>query len=167
MTRRRLNSSNTSTFGTGHEGHSTAHQILWAEVQNNGISTSGAVYTDPIVGGSVANCDTGLLESELGVPESTTGSWHGVLSSDPDINENAGANDYSICQITYDLVWKHYSASKLYGTTETAHEVAHSVKDLFEYVTGQGQVDIQGHEYTRYPTGFQSHVNFAVSEIGY
>lgn len=83
------------------------------------------------------------------------------------ISAEAGPSAYPICQLTYDLVWHHYSTSKLYGTTETAHEVAHTVNDLFEYIIGQGQLDIQSHDYTRYPSGFQSRVALEVSEIGY
>jgi hypothetical protein len=156
-----------STFGTGHEGHSTAHQILWAEMQNDGVGSSSPTYTGPVISGT-GNCQTmKLVGSESEFPFVTTGSWHGVLASDPDISDDAAASDYPICQLTYDLVWKHYSASKLYGTTETAHEIAHAVNDLFEYIIVQGQIDDQGHGYTRFPTGFQSHVNNEVSEIAY
>jgi hypothetical protein len=164
------NEAKSSTFGTGNEGHSPAHQILWAEMQNNWISPEfpHRIYADPVVGSSVANCETSrILPAEEGFPYTSTGSWHGVLASDPNIAEDVSESDYPICQLTYALVWKHYSASKLYGKTEAAHEIANTVKDLFEYVTGQGQGDIQGHEYTRYPTGFQSHVSLTVSEIKY
>jgi hypothetical protein len=161
-----------STFGTGHEGHSTAHQILWAEIQNNGtqLEAPAPTYTDPIqTATTIANCDTStILPSEEGFPFTTTGSWHGVLASDPKVSEHASAADYPICQLTYDLVWNHYSASKLYGTTEAAHEVANTVRDLFEYIIlGRGQNDIPSHEYTRIVSGFVSHVNNMVEAIKY
>ena len=162
------NSATSSTFGTG-TGHSAAHQIAWSEIQNNGTSTEGAGYADPMLpSSSLANCvSSKLLAGEEGFPLSSTGSWHGVLASDPNISGDAGPTDYPICALTYDLVWHHYSASKLYGATETAHHVANTVKDLFEYITKQGQIDIQGSGYTRFPVGFASHVNLTVGAIEY
>jgi hypothetical protein len=158
------NAVTTSKFSTGAPGtESPAHQIVWTEVQNNGTSTSGATYTDPVVGG-VGNCETTkILPAEEGFPYSYTDSWYGLLASDPDISDDAAPSDYAICALTYDLVFHHYSNKHLYGQTETAHEVANTVKDLFEYITGPGQIDIQSHDYTRYPTGFQSHINNAVN----
>jgi hypothetical protein len=89
------------------------------------------------------------------------------LASDPEISGDAESSDYPICVLTYDLVWHRYSTSKLYGTTETAHHVANTVKDLFEYITKQGQIDIQGNGYMRFPVGFASFVGLAVKEIEY
>ncbi len=153
-----------STFSTGAPGtESPAHQIVWAEMQNNGLATSGATYTDPVISG-VGNCETSkILPAEEGFPYSYTDSWYGLLASDPNISEDASAVDYPICALTYDLVFHHYSNKHLYGQTTTAHEVANTVHDLFEYIITQGQTDIQSHDYTRYPTGFQSHVAQAVN----
>jgi hypothetical protein len=159
------NAATSSTFGTGKEGKSASHQILWAEVQNNG--TGIATYTDPLVG-SVANCEsTKLIPSDKGLPETYTGSWHGVIVTDPNISADAGPTDYSICALTYDLVWHHYSAANLFGATETAHDIANTVKDLFGYITGSGETEIQSDGYTRFPTGFAAHVKLAVEAIEY
>jgi hypothetical protein len=160
------NAATTSTFSTGAEGtHSPAHQILWVELQNNGLSTEGATYEDPLLpASSIGNCETTkILPAEEGFPYSYTDSWYGLLASDPNISADAGATDYSLCGLTYDLVFHHYSNKHLYGGTETAHEVANTVHDLFEYIINQGQVEVQSHDYTRYPTGFQSHINNAVN----
>ncbi|HEV3071631.1 MAG TPA: hypothetical protein VGY76_09455 [Solirubrobacteraceae bacterium] len=161
------NSAASSTFGYG--GHSAAHQILWAEVQNNGTGTEGATYADPLVPSTTAaSCPTThLLPSEEGYPSTATGSWHGIIASDPNTSADAGATNYSICALTYDLVWHQYSASKLYGKTETTHEIVNTVRDLFEYITGQGQTDVQSHGYMRFPSGFGSRVLLNVSEIKY
>jgi hypothetical protein len=160
------NAATATTFGTG-GGTSASHQILWAEIQNNGTGAS-ATYTDPLVG-SVANCEsTKLIPSDKGIPYSYTDSWAGVLASDPNIAADAEPSDYSICALTYDLVWHHYSNVNLYGQTEAAHNVANTVKDLFEYITGAGQTEIQSHDYTRFPTGFAAHIKLAVNPgIGY
>jgi ABC-type phosphate transport system substrate-binding protein len=160
------NAATASTYSTGAaETHSPSHQILWAEVQNNGLSTEGATYEDPLLpASSIGNCETTkILPAEEGFPYSYTDSWYGLLASDPNISADAGATDYPLCGLTYDLVFHHYSNKHLFGNTETAHEVANTVRDLFEYITGQGQIDIQSHDYTRYPTGFQSHINNAVN----
>jgi hypothetical protein len=159
-----------TTFGTGSGGASPSHQILWAEIQNNGTSTEGATYEDPLLpASSIANCETTkILPGEEGFPYSYTDSWYGLLASDPNIAADASATDYPLCELAYDLVFHHYSNKHLFGATETAHEVANTVHDLFEYITTQGQVEIQSHDFTRYPTGFQSHVNNAVTPgIGY
>ena len=156
-------SATSSEFGIG--GKTGAHQILWAQLQNNGTEVSGATYADPLLPvSSIANCEsTKLLPSEEGFPYSYTDSWAALLASDPNISADAGSSDYPACALTYDLVFHHYSNKNLFGTTETAHEVANTVKDLFEYITGQGQIDIQSHDYTRFPTGFASHVKLAVN----
>jgi ABC-type phosphate transport system substrate-binding protein len=160
------NAATLSTFGTG-GGTSASHEILWAEVQNNGTGSVGS-YADPLVG-SAANCEsTKLLPSDKGIPYSYTDSWAGVVASDPNIATDAEPTDYSICALTYDLVWHHYSNVNLYGQTEAAHTVANTVKDLFEYIIGAGQTEIQSHDYTRFPTGFAAHIKLAVSPgIGY
>ena len=157
------NAATSSTFGVG--GTTSPHQILYAEVQNNGVSTTGATYEDSLLPeSSIANCEsTKLIPSDQGFPYSYTDSWFGLLVSNPNIAAVAGPTDYPICAITYDLVWHHYSNVNLYGKTETAHEVANTVHDLFEYITGQGQIDIQSHDYTRFPTGFAAHVHQAVT----
>ncbi len=147
-------------------GGSAAHQILWAEIQNNGTASTEETYTDPVITStSIANCETTkILASEEGFPYSYTGSWYGVLASDPNISADVAATDYPICQLTYDLVWHHYSNSKLYGKTTLAREIANTVRSLFEYITGSaGQTEIESHDYTRYPSGFQSHINNAVN----
>ncbi len=157
-----------STFGTGHEGHSAAHQTLWAAIQNSGTANTEETYTEPIVTTTtIANCQTTrLVPADEGFPFTTTGSWHGVLASDPDVTL-LDPTSYPICQLTYDLVWNKYSASKLYGKTEAAHEVANTTRDLFEYIIGPGQSEIASSGYTRIPTGFVSHVDFIVDEIKY
>ncbi len=158
------NAATASTFGTG-GGTSASHQILWAEIQNNGTSNAGATYTDPLLpASSIANCEsTKLIPSDKGFPYSYTDSWSGVVASDPNIAADAGASDYPICALTYNLVWHHYSNTNLYGKTEAAQNVANTVKDLFEYIIGAGQTEIQSHDYTRFPTGFAAHVKLAVN----
>ncbi len=155
-----------SEFSTGAEGtHSPSHQIVWAEMQNNGLATSGETYTDPAqTATTIGNCETTkILPAEEGFPYSYTDSWYGLLASDPNISADASPADYPICALTYDLVFHHYSNKHLFGNTQTAHEVANSVHDLMEYIIGAGQTEIQSHYYTRFPTGFQSHVNLAVT----
>ena len=152
-----------STYGTG-GGSSASHQILWAEIQNNGTGSVGT-YTDPVVSGTqIANCETTkLLPSDKGFPYSYTDSWLGVVATDPNISADAGPTDYPICGLTYDLVWHHYSNINLYGKTESAQIVANTVKDLFEYIIGAGQTEIEGDYYARFPTGFAAHVKLAVN----
>jgi hypothetical protein len=163
------NKATSSTYGTG-GGTSSTHQILWAEVQNNGTETTGATYTDPLIsGGSVANCETEkLIPSDEGYPEEYTGSWSDITGTDPNISTDARSTDYPLCALMFDLVWHHYSNPNLFGKTETAEHVADTVRDLFEYIVGAGQSNIEGHDYTRFPTPMADHVKLAVNPgIGY
>ena len=75
------NGATASTHGTG-GGTSASHQILWAEIQNNGTGAVGT-YTDPLLTGSqIANCETTkLIPSDKGFPYSYTDSWSGVVAS--------------------------------------------------------------------------------------
>jgi len=161
-------------FGTGTGGKSAKHQILWAQIQDNGKVAAGAEYANPAKEGEeVANCETTkLVPSDKGIPYSYVDSWFGIVATDPNIAKDAGVGDYSICGLTYDLAWHHYRDANLYGETEgtvekvpggLAKEIAHTTKDLFEYIIGQGQTDIQSHYYTRFPTGMAGHVKQAVN----
>jgi ABC-type phosphate transport system substrate-binding protein len=156
------NKATETTFGSSAE-----HQILWAQIQNNGTSVSGASYEDPLLPAtSIANCETSkLIPSDQGFPYSYTDSWFGVVATDPNIANDAEPTDYPICALTFDLVWHHYSNTKLYGKTTLAEEVANTTHDLFEYITGQGQIDIQSNDYTRFPTPMAAHVAVAVAAI--
>jgi hypothetical protein len=158
-----------STFGTGTEGKSASHQILWAEIQNNGTEKTGAIYANPLLPANpIANCvTTKLIPQDKGFPFAVTESWHGIVATDPNISADAGPSDYPICALTYDLVWHHYSDLDLFGKTGTAQDIANTVKDLFEYITGPGQTEIQSDGYTRIPTGFAAHVAKAVEAIEY
>jgi ABC-type phosphate transport system substrate-binding protein len=148
-------------------GGSAEHQILWAQIQNNGTSTSGASYEDPLLPAtSIANCETSkLIHADQAFPYSYTDSWFGVVATDPNIASEAEPTDYPICALTFDLVWHHYSNTKLYGKTTAAEEVANTVHDVMEYITGQGQIEIQSNDYTRFPTPMAAHVAVAVAAI--
>jgi ABC-type phosphate transport system substrate-binding protein len=165
------NEATVTSFGTGIGGASPEHQILWAEIQNDGTSPSGATYADPLASGTrsktpIANCQTrNLTPSDEHYPHSVTGSWHGILATDPNIWGEAESNSYSICALTYDLVWHHYHAPNLYLEPATAEEIANTVKDLFEYITGQGQTDVQNDGYTGFPTPMAPKVTRIVSSI--
>ena len=156
-----------STFGTGTGGTSPAHQILWAEVQNNGLNPTGATFADPLLpASSVANCQTTkLIPSDKGYPYSYTDSWFGVVATDPNIATDAGLTDYPICSISYILVWKHYGVANLFKGNPAEPQIAATVKDLLTYIEGPGQTDIQSHDYTGIPTGFAAHIALAIQAI--
>ncbi len=157
-----------STFGTGTEGKSASHQILWAEIQNNGTGKVGT-YTDPLeTGGSNANCETAkTIPSDYDYPESATESWHGIVATNPNISAYTSGIYYPICALTYDLVWHHYSDYNLFGATGTAQDIANTVKDLFEYIVGEGQTAIQSKGYTRFPSPFGGRVRKDAEAIEY
>jgi hypothetical protein len=153
---------------------SIKHQILWAQIQDNGLAAepNPAGYADPVVGGvggaKAANCETEkLVPSDEGFPYSYNDSWGGLTTTDPNIKTDAGVADYSICALTYDLAWHHYQVGNLYGKTKESEEVAAATHNLLEYIITQGQTDIQGNYYQRFPTGMLGHVKIAVAEVKY
>jgi hypothetical protein len=164
-----------STFGTlNGQGNSPAHQILWAQIQNNGTATTGETYANTVelvAGKHRGKCEsTKLIPSDKGFPYSYTDSWSGIVTSDPNISHDAESPEaYPICALTYDVVWHHYSAVNLYGKTETAQNIANTVRSLFEYITGnEGQEAVEYDYYDRYPEGMDGHVKQAVDPgIGY
>jgi hypothetical protein len=165
----------TSTFDS-----SAAHQIVYAQIQNNvgtvtideaeKIVPPAKTYAGPIeTGTQIGNCETDvLLPAEKSPPYSYTDSWRGISAEDPNIGvDDTSANWYPICGISYDLVWKHYNAAKLFAGAE-AEQIANSVKDLFTYITGEaGQAAIKADDFTGVPTAsaWKSHIKLAVEAI--
>ena len=154
----------------------TSHQILWAQVQNNGTSLSSPGYGSPkAASGNIGNCaTTKITPGEAGAPYSVTDSWSGILASDPDATHDLGGNYYSICALTYDLAWKHYEAPGLstgYSQgTNTPAAIEATVKNYLTYVTssaeGQGQAAINSNYYTSLPTPLLPKAQDAAAYIG-
>jgi hypothetical protein len=167
-------------FGTGQvkEGgkevaaKSLKHEILWAEIQNNGTApepeTSG--YADPLIPGEghAANCQTSVLvPGDEDFPSSYNDSWYGITATDPSIERDAKVPDYPICALTFDVTWHHFQNPGLFGKHKAIEEVANTVHNLMEYITTQGQLVFQGHYYQRVPTSMAAHIALAVKEIKY
>jgi ABC-type phosphate transport system substrate-binding protein len=166
------------------DGGSAKHQILWAKIQNNGISTTGAGYAGPQTSPTgatkasefVGNCATSkITPSEYGAPHSPEDSWNGVLASDPDATADLSGNFYPICALTYDLAWKHYEETNLKtfynNTTEgtTDEGILNTVKNYLTYVTssaaGEGQAAIQSFFYQELPSALQVKAAAAAAAI--
>jgi hypothetical protein len=160
------------------DGGSESHEILWAQIQNNGTGLGSPGYGSPkAASGEVGNCATTKnTPSEAGAPYSVTDSWAGVLASDPNATHDLAGNFYSICALTYDLAWKHYNAPNLapkytnvgLGLTPEGTEAA--TKDYLTYVTsseaGRGQSAIASHYYQGLPTPLLTKARNAVAFIG-
>ncbi len=156
----------------------SSHQILWAQVQNNGLGLSSPGYGSPkSASGNVGNCATTKdTPSEAGAPYSVTDSWAGILASDPNATHDLAGNFYSICALTYDLAWKHYNAPNLAsfynnaGQGTTAAGIEATVKDYLTYVTsgaaGEGQSAIASNFYQALPTPLLTKAQNAVAYIG-
>jgi ABC-type phosphate transport system substrate-binding protein len=155
-----------------------SHQILWAQIQNNGTSLSSPGYGSPkAASGNIGNCATTKdTPSEAGAPYSVTDSWAGVLASDPNATHDLAGNFYPICALTYDLAWKHYNAPGLAaffnnaGQGTTAEGIEATVKNYLTYVTstaaGEGQSAINGSYYTQLPTPLLPKAQNAAAFIG-
>ena len=160
------------------DGGSASHQILWAQVQNNGTSLSSPGYGSPkAASGNIGNCaTTKITPGEAGAPYSVTDSWSGILASDPDATHDLGGNYYPLCSLLYDLAWKHYEAPGLalyydnatQGTTAAGIEA--TVKNYLTYVTssaaGEGQAAINSDYYTSLPTPLLPKAQDAAAYIG-
>jgi hypothetical protein len=160
------------------DGGSASHQILWAQIQNNGTSLTSPGYGSPkAASGNIGNCATAKdTPSEAGAPYSVTDSWTGVLGSDPNATHDLGGNFYPICTLLYDLAWKHYEAPGLAafydnaGQGTTAAGIEATVKNYLTYVTssaaGEGQAAINSNYYTPLPTPLLPKAQNAAAYIG-
>jgi hypothetical protein len=160
------------------DGGSASHQILWAQIQNNGTSLSSPGYGSPkAASGNIGNCATTKdTPSESGAPYSVTDSWAGVLASDPNATHDLAGNFYPICTLLYDLSWKHYNAPGLAayynnaGQGTTAEGIEATVKSYLTYVTssaaGEGQSAINSDYYTSLPTPLLPKAQNAAAYIG-
>ncbi len=174
----------TTTTSTGISGVpvSPAHQILYAQVQNNGLGLTGETYSDPSSAPATptttaGNCTTttGTVAGWTRAPTDPKASWLGVLASDPNIAaDSTVASAYPACAVTYDVVWDNYNAAPLaalynnaaQGTT--AEGTATTVKDYFAYVTSaQGQADVQNGGYNRLPDTIVGKAVAATAQIGF
>jgi hypothetical protein len=159
---------------------SASHQILYAQLQNNvgtvtldeaeKIVPPAKTYAGPVeTGTKIGNCETDkLLPADKSPPYSYTDPWRGINTQDPDIGvDDTSSNWYPACALTYDLVWKHYNAAKLFASPAST-EIAASVKSLFEYITGEaGQAAVKADDYTSVPSAsaWKSHIKLAVEAI--
>jgi hypothetical protein len=160
-------------------GKSLSHQVLWAQVQNNGTNPSGAVFASPLTVATEttthqANCEPSVtIAGDEKFPKHWNESWFGTLTSDPNAFASGSLKtDYPACAITYDIAQHHYRNVNLYGNTsktptKLAEEMANTAKDYFEYVTGQGTTDLATNGfYIGPPTAMKKYINNAVKNIG-
>jgi hypothetical protein len=139
-----------STFGAGAcGGPSIAHQILWAQLQNNGFGAP--TYADPQAPAPPplhANCQTAaLVPGDKGFSQQYKDSWYDVLPSDPNVAGDAGAPAaYPLCQMVYALGYHHYNTPTLAGFFGAAGGAGNpqgsTAKDFLWYVVHDGQADI-------------------------
>jgi hypothetical protein len=161
-----------TTFGTGSGGKSTEHEVVWAEVQNDGTGPEpeSSGYADPLIPGEghAANCETSVLvPNDSAFPYSWDDSWAGINTTDPNIKNDAKVADYPICALVFGVAWHHYQNTGLFGKHTSSELIANTIHDLFEYITTQGQLEIPGHYYQRFPTAMAAHVAIGVKEIQY
>jgi hypothetical protein len=171
------NTATATTFGS-----SASHQILYAQLQNNGSAT-GPSATFAEGSGDTANlltargnCTTvsGRVAGWGNAPSDIRGSWTRVLASDTNIAADAGAGFYPACAVTYDIAWDNYNTTQLAGgytnaaAGVTPSGVFSSVKDYLGYVaSGAGQADIEAGGYNRLPAEIASKAQAAVAAIAF
>jgi hypothetical protein len=171
-------------------GKSLSHQVLWAQLQNNGVKPkgekgTGALFISPLTPATEttthqANCEPNILiKGDEKFPKHWNESWFGTLTSDPNANETGGLGKtaYPACAITYDVAQHHYRNSKLYGTlagkeheagTKLAEEMAATSKDYFEWVTSAaGKAELAaGGFYIAPPSAMAPYITVAVKNVG-
>jgi ABC-type phosphate transport system substrate-binding protein len=144
----RLNGNFTSTKAGG-----PGTQHFWAEIQSNGIATSGKFkYMDPSSNGDVAT----EAEANCKNTEYTNGSVvfppNNVLEPWNEVTTNTIEKKYTLCGLTYDLAFTSYSA---FPATSLAEGT--TVNNYLQFVVnskgGGGQKLIAGHDYLALPKG--------------
>jgi hypothetical protein len=160
------------------DGGGASHEILWAQIQNNGTSLVSPGYGSPkAASGNIGNCATTKdSPAEAGAPYSVTDSWNGVLASDPNATHDLAGNFYPICTLLYDLAWKHYNApglAQFYNNATqltTSEGIEATVKSYLTFLTstaaGEGQSLIGNDYYTSLPTPLLPKAQNAAAYIG-
>jgi ABC-type phosphate transport system substrate-binding protein len=152
-------------------GGSVAHQILWAQLQNDGVvaAPNASEYVNPLLAANKANCETTkLIAGDEAYPKHWNETWVTTLASDPDLVSKV-STAYPACALTYAVTQHHYKNKNLYLGTATAEEMAATAHDYFAYVTGAaGKTALEtAGFYVGPPTAMASHINAAVKNIGY
>jgi ABC-type phosphate transport system substrate-binding protein len=113
---------------------------FWARIQNNGLTKTGPIYTDPSTDGdsstvSIANCETTEYTNGSAPfpPESVAELWNEVTTKTRELH-------YTICGLTYDLAFHEYA--QFPGTTLGE---ASTVNNYLFFATGSGNEYLNKH----------------------
>jgi hypothetical protein len=137
---------------------SASHQILYAQLQDNGDNAT-PVYADPEGASNSGNLYTGADININGddsswvgswtVPSNlVTGSWAPTEASDPDVYDHSGGTTayYPLESILYELSWSNFSDLGSDYSNDT--EVGFTAQQLVEFATSStGQSDINSSDY--------------------
>ncbi len=144
----RLNGHFTPSPGTGGPGTAS----FWAPVQDNGVGTTKLKYADPSSNGdssteAEANCkSTEYTNGETAFPPVS------VLDPWNEVTTRTTQKKYTLCGLTYDLAFVHYSAFP--GTSlGEATTVANYLGFVVNSKGDGGQKLIAGHDYLALPKG--------------
>jgi hypothetical protein len=150
-------------------------QILYAQLQDNGLATKGAKFADP-ESGTKANVYTGANVNVNGsggggewiVPVTTkggsvvvpSGSWAPTQASDPNILGDSGSATYPLVAVAYDLSWSLFNTGNLASlfpspaTPQTAQTTAQQFLQFATTKAGQNDILNSGtNYYAPLPTG--------------
>jgi hypothetical protein len=139
---------------------SAEHQILYAEVQDDGTEAASH-FADPEVSGSPGKPNI-YTESNIQVNSSGSGvgnwivpftgvstfnpegTWSGTRASDPDVFDETGDEYYPIVAVAYDLSWANFSATKLVEEANYTSEAGVTAQEFLKYATtlSEGQTAI-------------------------
>jgi hypothetical protein len=139
---------------------SSAHQIVWAHLEDNtnDVNANGAdpVYASPVDADGNANVSTADLGSWTGVPSGTvtaSTSWSNTSASNPSVGNDTVADRYPFVAATFVEAWDSYAGlSAQYSNTSG---VTTAVKDYVNYITNSGRYLL---------TGGQSNIGFGTGD---
>jgi ABC-type phosphate transport system substrate-binding protein len=140
-----------SNGGFSKSGDGPGTGKFWAPIQNNGVVTTKAKFSDPSTDGDTeplanAHCEKTKYTNGTGTkfpPKTTALVWNEVTTA---TKEKA----YPICGLTYDMVLSKYSAYP--GTSEGEVTTASNYLNfVLETEAGGGQQLILGHDYEPLP----------------
>jgi hypothetical protein len=157
---------------------SSSHQILYALVQDNGVSASPK-YADPEGSSDHGNLYTGSKININGadptwvgswtVPASYAGgTWYPTVASDPDVYDHAGKTSlyYPLEAVLWDLGWSSYTNPPY--PSATAADIGFTVQQFHEFATNSstGQSDINNSNYySELPSAIVSDAQTAAGDL--
>jgi hypothetical protein len=161
------------------DSDSASHQILYAQLQDNGVSAT-PVYANPEGSGGNGNLYTGSHLNVNGdepsyvgswtVPYTLkTGSWAPTEASDPDVYHHSGEHTYyGLELVLWNLSWYEFAALPLQTKANYTTQAGATAAAFIQFETssaGQSDINSSGYYYAELPSAILADAQGAAAEV--